>query len=104
MRDWYFLCNAGVYVAGILSNGDIGACLDIERRPETIQGNIAEDSFVDVWENRFELFRRPLCGRSAVCRDCSAAKYCAGGSFHSWDYDMNEQRICMRGILFDEIT
>ena len=102
VRDWYFLCNAGVYVAGILSNGDIGACLDIERRPETIQGNIAEDSFVDVWENRFELFRRPLCGRSAVCRDCSAAKYCAGGSFHSWDYDMNEQRICMRGILFDE--
>jgi radical SAM protein with 4Fe4S-binding SPASM domain len=89
-------------VAGILSNGDIGACLDIERRPETIQGNIAEDSFVDVWENRFELFRRPLCGRSAVCRDCSAAKYCAGGSFHSWDYDMNEQKICMKGILFDE--
>ena len=102
VRDWYFLCNAGVYVAGILSNGDIGACLDIERRPETIQGNIAEDSFVDVWENRFELFRRPLCGRSAVCRDCSAAKYCAGGSFHSWDYDMNEQKICMRGILLDE--
>ena len=80
VRDWYFLCNAGVYVAGILSNGDIGACLDIERRPETI----------------------PLCGRSAVCRDCSAAKYCAGGSFHSWDYDMNEQKICMKGILFDE--
>ena len=102
VRDWYFLCNAGVYVAGILSNGDIGACLDIERRPETIQGNIGKDSFVDVWENRFELFRRPLCGRNAVCRECSAAKYCAGGSFHSWDYDKNEQRICMRGILFDE--
>ena len=102
VRDWYFLCNAGVYVAGILSNGDIGACLDIERRPETIQGNIGKDSFVDVWENRFELFRRPLSERNAVCRDCSAAKYCAGGSFHSWDYDLNEQRICMRGILFDE--
>ena len=102
VRDWYFLCNAGVYVAGILSNGDIGACLDIERRPETIQGNIGKDSFVDVWENRFELFRRPLSERNSVCRECSAAKYCAGGSFHSWDYDLNEQRICMRGILFDE--
>ena len=65
VRDWYFLCNAGVYVAGILSNGDIGACLDIERRPETIQGNIGKDSFVDVWENRFELFRTLSAGSAA---------------------------------------
>ena len=68
VRDWYFLCNAGVYVAGILSNGDIGACLDIERRPETIQGNIGTDSFVDVWENRFELFRKPLSERNVGLR------------------------------------
>lgn len=101
VRDWYFLCNAGVYVAGILSNGDIGACLDIERRPETIQGNIGKDDFIDVWENRFDIFRRPLSERSAACRNCSAEKYCGGGSCHSWDYDRNEQKICMRGILFD---
>lgn len=101
VRDWYFLCNAGVYVAGILSNGDIGACLDIERRSETVQGNIKNDNFVDVWEKRFDFFRRPLSGRSVRCRTCSAERYCAGGSCHSWDYDLNEQKICMRGILFD---
>ena len=40
VREWYWLCNAGVYTAAVMANGDIGACLDIERRPETIQGNI----------------------------------------------------------------
>ena len=101
VRDWYFLCNAGIYVAGILSNGDISACLDIERRPETIQGNIGTDDFIDVWENGFEIFRRPLSERSKTCRNCTAKEYCAGGAFHSWDYDRDEQRICMRGILFE---
>ena len=38
VRDWYFLCTAGIYTASIMANGDIGACLDIERRPETIMG------------------------------------------------------------------
>ena len=102
VRDWYFLCNAGLYVAGILSNGDISACLDIERRAETIQGNIGRDDFIDVWENGFGFFRRPLSERSAVCRDCTAEKFCAGGACHSWNYDRNEQMICMKGILFEE--
>ena len=74
VRDWYFLCNAGVYVAGILSNGDISACLDIERRAETIQGNIAKDDFIDIWENRFDLYRRPLSERSKTCRNCQSEK------------------------------
>ena len=56
VREWYWLCNAGVYTASIMANGDIGACLDIERRPETIQGNIRHDRLRDVWEGRFELF------------------------------------------------
>ena len=102
VRDWYFLCNAGVYVAGILSNGDISACLDIERRTETIQGNIFRDDFLDVWENGFSFFRRPLSERSAVCHGCSAEEFCAGGACHSWNYDRNEQMICMKGILFEE--
>ena len=58
LRDWYWLCNAGIYTASIMSNGDVGACLDIERRPETIQGNIRETRFRDIWENRFALFER----------------------------------------------
>ncbi len=100
VRDWYFLCNAGVYTASIMANGDIGACLDIERRPETIMGNILTDDFTEVWKNRFEIFRKPLAQRSGKCSECASKQFCAGGSCHSWDYDNNEQQVCFRDILF----
>ncbi len=101
VRDWYWLCNAGVYTASIMSNGDIGACLDIERRAETIQGNIKTDRFRDVWENRFELFRHDLSDSSETCRGCVHKRFCRGDAHHSWDYDRNEPMVCMRGILFE---
>ena len=102
VRDWYWLCNAGVYTASIMSNGDIGACLDIERRPETIQGNIRKDRFKDIWENRFELFRHDLSDLNAECRSCAHQHFCRGDAHHSWDYDHNRPRLCMKGILFPE--
>ena len=100
VRKWYFLCNAGVYVASIMANGDVGACLDIERRPETIQGNVYKENFTDIWKNRFEIFRKPLSPLNEKCSTCEYEKWCAGGAAHSWDYDQNEQRICMKDILF----
>lgn len=100
LRDWYWICGAGVYVASIMANGDIGACLDIERRPETIQGNIRESRFKDVWENRFELFRRDLCEGSAFCAGCEHAGHCRGDAHHSWDYDKNEPMLCFKKLLF----
>lgn len=104
VRDWYWMCNAGVYTASIMTNGDIGACLDIERRPETIQGNIFRDDFTDVWKNRFAIFRSPLCEKNETCRACSSKKYCMGDGFHSWNYDRNEPMVCMKNILFREET
>ena len=101
VRDWYWQCNAGVYTASIMANGDIGACLDIERRPDTIQGNIRQDRLKDVWENRFELFRRPLSEHTEMCRDCAHARFCRGDAFHSYDYDRQKPYLCMKGILFE---
>jgi radical SAM protein with 4Fe4S-binding SPASM domain len=75
LRGWYFFCGAGIHVASIMCNGDIGACLDIERRPETIQGNIFRDSFTDVWKNRFKIFRRPMSDFNEKCRVCPEAKW-----------------------------
>lgn len=99
VRDWYFLCNAGIYTASIMSNGDIGACLDIERRPETIQGNILSDDFTDVWYNRFNIFRTSLSERNEKCSSCDSRSFCEGGSYHSWNYDENRQMICFKEIL-----
>lgn len=97
-RKWYFLCNAGVYTASVMYNGDVGACLDIERRPETIQGNIREQRFSEIWNNKFEIFRTDYrkCGPCAECRDY---EFCVGDSFHTWDFDIMEPRLCMRDVL-----
>lgn len=100
VRDWYFLCNAGVYTASVMANGDIGACLDIERRAETIEGNILRDDFTEVWKNGFKYFRTGLSGRSGKCSECDSRQFCDGGSAHSWDYDKCEQQVCFKDILF----
>lgn len=100
VRDGYFLCGAGINVASIMSNGDIGACLDIERRPETIQGNIFRDDFKSVWENKFEIFRKDRISRSGKCQNCKSYDICAGGAYHSWDYDNDEQMVCFKNVLF----
>lgn len=94
VRDFYFQCGAGLLTASIMANGDIGACLDIERRPELIQGNIRRDSFPDVWENRYQAFRRDRTEESAVCRGCEHREYCMGDSTHTWDFDRKEPRYC----------
>lgn len=96
VRPWYFLCNAGIYAASVMYNGDIGACLDIERRPELIQGNIRKDDFKDTWENKFEVFRKD----SHKCKGCKEYKYCGGDSFHTWNFDENRPDLCFKGILF----
>lgn len=100
VREWYWLCNAGVYTASIMANGDIGACLDIERRPETVQGNIRHERLRDVWENRFELFRRDLSDSCAECRACEHVRFCRGDAHHSWDYDAMRPMVCFKGTLF----
>ena len=102
VRNWYFLCNAGIYVAGILQNGDVTACLDIPRNEKSIQGNVYEDSFSDIWRNRFEIYRTSLAERNEDCSKCSVKKWCRGGAYHSWDYENEKQKVCMKGILFDE--
>ncbi len=100
VRDWYYICTAGTYIASIMANGDITACLDIERRPEFVQGNILTDRFKDVWENRFEIFRKNLSDENEKCRNCAEKCRCHGDSYHSWDFDKHEPQLCFKDILF----
>lgn len=93
-RDHYFTCGSGIIVGSVLCNGDIYSCLDIERRPELVQGNIHKDSFVDVWENRFKQFRIDRSELCSMCQNCSERVYCKGDSAHTWDYDNNRPLLC----------
>ncbi len=100
VRDWYFLCMAGIYTASITANGNIIACLDIERRPEFVQGNILKDNFKDVWENKFQIFRKNLCDENQKCSGCAEKDFCHSGAYDSWDFDKKEPYVCFKDILF----
>ncbi|MBW2525000.1 MAG: radical SAM protein [Deltaproteobacteria bacterium] len=92
VRDQYFFCRAGINVAGIMANGDILACPNIDRRFR--QGNIHTDSFVDVWENRYQQFRDRRWMKTGECTDCAEWRMCQGGSFHLWDPVAGQTRLC----------
>lgn len=99
VRDSYFLCASGIFTASILCNGDIFSCLDIERLPELVQGNVATDNFVDVWEKRFAVFRQDRTSLNDACSNCSEKVYCAGDSAHTWDFRKNRPNLCIKNIL-----
>lgn len=99
VRSVPFRCGAGIFIASVRCNGDIGACLDIENRPELVQGNIDCDDFVDVWENRFEVFRKDRADLCSDCKTCDCRSACHGDSAHTWDWDENRPMICLRKDL-----
>ena len=95
VRDFYFQCGAGTLVASVMASGDIGACLDIERRRDLVQGNIERDDFITVWKERFEVFRVNRAEQSSVCSSCEYSSVCRGDSAHTWDYDLQKPRYCL---------
>lgn len=98
VRKWYFLCNAGIYVASVTCKGDLVACLDIPRRPELIQGNVRKDRLSDVWRDGYRMFRSDD-RKQGKCADCQDYEYCVGDSFHTWDFDRKEPMLCMKEVL-----
>ncbi len=98
-RDALFICGAGIFIASVTCNGDIIGCLDIERRPQLVQGNIAVDSFPQVWREKFGVFRRDRSESSAVCADCPDRPCCGGDSMHTWDFEKNAPRLCVKKYL-----
>ena len=99
VRDYYFQCGAGIQAASILANGDIVACLDVERREDLIQGNAYTDDFASVWKTRFQPFREDRSLKSNTCGRCEFRDACMGDSAHTWNYDANEPAYCVAGIL-----
>lgn len=83
VRDYMFDCQAGVSVASILLDGSIGACPSI--RADYTQGNIYDDDFWDVWQNRYQPYRDRGWMRTGACGDCSFWRYCEGNGMHLRD-------------------
>ncbi len=83
VRDGFFSCQAGVSVASVLLDGGIGSCPSI--RADYRQGNIYEDDFWEVWQNRFEPYRNRQWMKTGKCADCSFWRYCEGNGMHLRD-------------------
>ena len=80
VRNSLFACHAGINVGSVLSDGSISACTSI--RANYQQGNIYEDDFMDVWENRFIPYRNREWMRKDECATCGYFRYCRGNGMH----------------------
>lgn len=90
VRDNFYVCEAGVRVASILSDGSISACPSI--RSNYIQGNIYKDNLMDVWENKFQSYRDRSWMKVDQCGECKLFRYCEGNGMHLRD---NEGKLLL---------
>ena len=88
VRDWMFRCTAGVTAASVLVDGSISACTSI--RHNYHQGNIYQDNFMEVWEQRFQPHRNHEWMKRDDCANCKYWRYCEGNGLHLRD---NEGRL-----------
>ena len=93
VRDIRFFCRAGVNIASVLIDGRICACPNIDR-DRFSQGSIYEDDFYEVWEKRFEAFRRRGWARTGRCAGCKAWRDCLGNGMHNWHGPSGEVLQC----------
>ena len=77
----------------------VDICTPICRIGNTVE-NILKDDFTEVWKNGFGAYRRNLYEENENCKACKEREFCGGGSFHSWDFDKNRQKMCFKGTLF----
>jgi len=80
VRDTPFFCRAGIHVGSVLVDGSISACPSL--RADYIQGNIYQDDFWTVWNERFQIMRDRSWTKTGICADCKSYKYCEGNGLH----------------------
>ncbi|NDV78409.1 TIGR04133 family radical SAM/SPASM protein [Dysgonomonas sp. 511] len=97
VRDGFFFCRAGINVASVLIDGSIGACPNVDR--SFVQGNIYEDTFMDVWNNRYDPYRNRDWTRVGPCASCNEYKLCKGNGMHYWTGDRQNVLTCHRRMI-----
>ncbi len=97
VRKHRFACWAGIRTAGILADGAIGACPDIDRH--FVQGNVRDDNFVQVWETRFREYRDRRWMKVGRCERCDSWRLCRGGGLHYFDPQQGCNVRCHRELV-----
>ena len=97
VRDGLFWCRAGINVGSVLADGSISACPSL--RGDYIQGNIYRDSFIDCWENRFQVMRDRTWARTGPCIECPVYRWCEGNGLHLRDEKSGDLLRCHYAML-----
>lgn len=97
VRDGYFFCRAGINISSVLNNGDISACPNNSRA--VVQGNIYHDSFLDVWNNRYQIMRDRSWTKEGNCAECKEFKWCRGNGLHLRDLENHDVLRCHYKML-----
>ena len=81
VRPYIWKCLAGLNVLGILYDGSIAGCSNIER--SYIQGNVKTDRIKDIWDTRYQKFRDTSLRKNGDCAECDQWEFCKGGPMHN---------------------
>lgn len=94
VRNYFFYCSTGINIWSILHNWDIFVCPNVPRKKHLIQWNVKNDSFSEIWNNKFQFFRDENRTACEKCKKCNFWKECLWGSLHSWDFEKKQPKIC----------
>jgi radical SAM enzyme (rSAM/lipoprotein system) len=100
VRNGLYWCRAGVNIGSVLADGSISACPSL--RGDYIQGNIYHDSFLDCWNNRFQVMRDRSWTRTGDCAECNVFPWCEGNGLHLRDAGSGRLLRCHHHWLGDE--
>lgn len=93
VRSSYYFCRAGITNAGIFIDGKVGGCISA-RSKDFIAGDLHQKSFIDIWENDFDIHRNRQWAYKGMCAKCKDFKYCLGNGLHLYDNIASEPNRC----------
>lgn len=92
VRDFPFICRAGINIASVLCDGTITGCNN--NHSSFYEGNILKDNLAYLWQNGFKKFRERDWIKGTLCENCGEIKNCGGGSIHLWNLEKNRPGFC----------
>jgi len=98
VRDEFYFCKAGINIASILHDGSICACPNINRK--LVQGNILQDSLIDIWNTKYQPFRNRNWTKTNQCAKCENYKYCLGNGLCLRDIENNRAMRCHSKMIY----
>jgi radical SAM protein with 4Fe4S-binding SPASM domain len=96
VRDFPFVCRAGLNIAAILADGTFTGCSNNPSRFH--QGNWFTHDLKTQWEQDYRVFRDRGWAAQGTCGNCHWWADCQGGSIHLWPDGATEPAFCYKGL------